>query len=216
VDNWRYIVSTLAELKPGFIERNRENPLINKPAPTSSTNATASSDVTRIFRILCPIVLAVVLRPLSFRAPATSARAVIHTGAIPNTMIIYACNHHARPLPSEPSVVKQPNSTRIEGADIVMKSTEREQSLRVRKGQDASAVVVWVRDGMKTQRREFGRNLSSPFRRLSLDHESVRSPAHNGDVASTAKFTRGIEPRRIRGAREQRHGGSIRRSRLKS
>jgi hypothetical protein len=86
VGNWRYIVITLAELKPGFIERNRENPLINKPAPTSSTKATASSDVTRIFRMLCPIVLAVVLRPLSFRASATSARATIHTGAIPNTM----------------------------------------------------------------------------------------------------------------------------------
>jgi hypothetical protein len=86
VDNWRYIVTTFSELKPGFMERNRENPLINKPAPTSSTKATASSDVTRIFRMLSPIVLAVVLRPLSFKAPATSARVAIHTGAIPNRM----------------------------------------------------------------------------------------------------------------------------------
>ncbi|HXM96385.1 MAG TPA: hypothetical protein VOA64_19375, partial [Candidatus Dormibacteraeota bacterium] len=38
-------------------------------------------------------------------------------------VIIYAYNHHARLLPSEPSVVKQPKSTRIEGADIVMKSS---------------------------------------------------------------------------------------------
>src|SRR6185295_12881726 len=38
-------------------------------------------------------------------------------------VIIYAYNHHARLLPSEPSVVKQPKSTRIEGAGIVMKSS---------------------------------------------------------------------------------------------
>src|SRR6266699_1375678 len=36
VGNWRYIGITLAELKPGFIERNRDNPLINKPAPTAA------------------------------------------------------------------------------------------------------------------------------------------------------------------------------------
>src|SRR5713101_2286797 len=38
-------------------------------------------------------------------------------------VIIYTYNHHARLLPSEPSVVKQPKSTRIEGADVVMKSS---------------------------------------------------------------------------------------------
>jgi hypothetical protein len=48
-------------------------------------------------------------------------------------VIIYAYNHHAWLLPSEPSVVTQPKSTRIEGADIVMKSsgTTRLSSYRV-------------------------------------------------------------------------------------
>ena len=37
-------------------------------------------------------------------------------------VVIYAYQHHVRLLPSEPVVVMQPQSTRVEGADIVMQS----------------------------------------------------------------------------------------------
>ena len=43
-------------------------------------------------------------------------------------VIIYAYNHHARLLPSEPLVVKQPKSTRVEGADTVMQSSASDGS----------------------------------------------------------------------------------------
>jgi hypothetical protein len=39
-------------------------------------------------------------------------------------VMIYAYNQHVRLLPPEPLVVEQPKSTRVEGADIVMKSFE--------------------------------------------------------------------------------------------
>ena len=39
------------------------------------------------------------------------------------SLAIRAYNHHVRLLPPEPLVVKQPKSTRVEGADIVMKSS---------------------------------------------------------------------------------------------
>jgi hypothetical protein len=35
-------------------------------------------------------------------------------------MVIYAYNRHVRLLSPEPAVVKQPQFTRVEGADIVM------------------------------------------------------------------------------------------------
>src|SRR5437016_13523084 len=38
-------------------------------------------------------------------------------------VIIYSYNDHVRLLPPEPLVVNQPQSTRVEGADIVMKSS---------------------------------------------------------------------------------------------
>jgi hypothetical protein len=37
-------------------------------------------------------------------------------------VIIHAYNDHVRLLPPEPLVVRQPQSTRVEGADILMKS----------------------------------------------------------------------------------------------
>src|SRR6516164_6477367 len=85
----------------------------------------------------------------------------------------------------------------------------------MREGQNASAVVVWVRDGLKAKVGELGRNFSSTFRGFGFDDESVRAPAHDGDIASTAKFAGGIEPRRILGAREERHRESIPSPRLK-
>src|SRR6267378_1042233 len=39
-------------------------------------------------------------------------------------VIIYSYNDHVRLLPPEPLVVNQPQSTRVEGADIVMKSSQ--------------------------------------------------------------------------------------------
>jgi hypothetical protein len=39
-------------------------------------------------------------------------------------VIIHGYNYHARLLPPEPLVVNQPQSTQVEGADIVMKSSE--------------------------------------------------------------------------------------------
>ena len=38
-------------------------------------------------------------------------------------VIIHAYNHHVRLLSPEPLVVNQPQSTRVQGADIVMKSS---------------------------------------------------------------------------------------------
>ena len=83
------------------------------------------------------------------------------------------------------------------------------RSIRMREGQDASVVVAWVGGGSKAEVDELGRNLSSAFRGFSLDHENVRTPGHNGDVASTAEFASGIEPRRILGAGKEGHRGSI-------
>ena len=73
----------------------------------------------------------------------------------------------------------------------------REQSIRMREGQNASVVLVWVGDGLEAQVGELGRNFGSAFRGFGFDHESVRAPAHNNDVSSTAEFAGGIEPRRI-------------------
>lgn len=70
----------------------------------------------------------------------------------------------------------------------------------MREGQDASVFVVRVGGGLETKAGELGRNFSSAFRGFDFDHESVRAPAHDVDVASTAKFAGGIEPRRILGA----------------
>ena len=85
----------------------------------------------------------------------------------------------------------------------------------MREGQNASVVVVWVGDGLETKVGELGRNFRSAFRGFGFDDESVRAPAHNGDVASTAEFAGRVEPWRILGAGEQRHNGSIRSPRLK-
>jgi hypothetical protein len=35
-------------------------------------------------------------------------------------MVIYAYNHHVRLLSPEPLVIDKPQSTRVEGADVVM------------------------------------------------------------------------------------------------
>ena len=70
----------------------------------------------------------------------------------------------------------------------------------MREGQDASVFVIWVGGGLETKVGEQGRNFSGAFRGFGFDHEGVRAPAHNRDVASTAKFAGGIEPRRIFGA----------------
>lgn len=86
----------------------------------------------------------------------------------------------------------------------------QEQSIRMREGQDTSIFVVWVANGLEPKVGELDRNFSSSFRRFGFDNESVRAPAHNGDVASTAEFAGGIEPRRILGPGEERHRGSIR------
>jgi len=83
------------------------------------------------------------------------------------------------------------------------------ESFRMRKGQDASVVVVRVGDGSKAKVDELSRDFSSAFRGFGFDHENVRTPGHNCDVASTAEFASGIEPRRILGAGEQGHRGSI-------
>jgi hypothetical protein len=63
-----------------------------------------------------------------------------------------------------------------------------EQSIKMREDQDASVVVVWVWDGLEAEVGKLGRNFSSAFRGFSFDNESVRAPAQDGDVASTAEF----------------------------
>ena len=83
------------------------------------------------------------------------------------------------------------------------------ESIGMRERQDASVVVVRVRDGLEAKVGELGRNFSSAFRRFGFDDESVRAPAHNGDVVSSAKFVGGIKPRRILRAREEGHRGII-------
>jgi hypothetical protein len=67
----------------------------------------------------------------------------------------------------------------------------------MRKGQDASVLVAWVGDGLEAQVGELGRYFDSAFRGFGFDKESVRAPAHNRDVSSTAENAGGIEPRRI-------------------
>ena len=79
----------------------------------------------------------------------------------------------------------------------------------MREGQDASIAIVWVGDALKAKIGELARNFSSTFRGFGFDHESVRAPAHNGDVASTAEIAGSIEPRGLLGAGEERHKGSI-------
>lgn len=64
----------------------------------------------------------------------------------------------------------------------------------MREGQDASIVVVWGGDGLEAKTGELSRDFSSAFRGFGFDYESVRAPANNGDVASTAEFPGGIEP----------------------
>src|SRR3984893_8336988 len=49
---------------------------------------------------------------------------LIHKCDLPKApVIIYSYNDHVRLLPPEPLVVMQPQFTRVEGADIVMKSS---------------------------------------------------------------------------------------------
>src|SRR5215472_4349507 len=77
------MVMTPEGLNPGFTERKRENPFMRRPAPISSIRANATSVVTRILRMRWPAALAVLLRPPSLRAAATSVRAASNAGAMP-------------------------------------------------------------------------------------------------------------------------------------
>jgi hypothetical protein len=55
--------------------------------------------------------------------PATFSGFGIHKRDLLKTrVIIYAYNHHARLLPSEPLIGDTPKSTQFEGADTFMKS----------------------------------------------------------------------------------------------
>lgn len=83
------------------------------------------------------------------------------------------------------------------------------ESIRMRKGQDASVVVVRVGDGLEAEIGELGGDFSHTLRRFGLDHESVRTPSHNRDFASIAKIAGGIEPWRILRAREKRDIGAL-------
>src|SRR6267378_1021105 len=60
---------------------------------------------------------------LSF--PALPSFLIHKSDLLKARVIIYAYNDHVRLLPPEPLVVMQPQFTRVEGADIVMKSSAR-------------------------------------------------------------------------------------------
>ena len=69
-----FIVTTFGRIEAGFTFISLSKLRISSPAPTSSTNASATSDTTSAWRISRRPALPADPRPPSFRTPAGSRR----------------------------------------------------------------------------------------------------------------------------------------------
>src|SRR6266436_1393368 len=81
-------------------------------------HAHADSSLLQFSVELLSFTIAVIQLPF----PALPSFLIHKSNLLKARVIIYSYNDHVRLLPPEPLVVMQPQSTRVEGADIVMKS----------------------------------------------------------------------------------------------
>src|SRR5258708_735784 len=84
-------------------------------------HAHADSSLLQFSVELLSFTIAVIQLPF----PALPSFLIHKSNLLTARVIIYSYNDHVRLLPPEPLVVMQPQSTRVEGADIVMKSSPR-------------------------------------------------------------------------------------------